>query len=716
MSKTYHAGRTTGLDRLFSPASVAVIGAAESIENIGGRALRVLLAHGYRGRVYPLNPRLAEVAGLKCYGSISEVPEAVDLVVIAVPAATVPDALEACAAAGVKAAVVLSSGFRETGEAGARLEERLREICGRTGLRISGPNSEGVYSVGSRTAATFNSAIEPDSGDLQSTAQVAIVSQSGGLAFALFNRARRENLVVSHVVSVGNQTDLDAADYVAYLIEDERIRAVLMYVEAFRNPATFLAVARRAAELGKPIVMAKVGRSEAGSRAARSHTGAMASPRVVVDAMLESAGVVQANDQEQLLDVAAALVGNPLPRGRRVGIVSISGGTAAWLADACSAAGLEVPELDPESRARIARCIPSYGSSNNPVDVTAQAGEGFLQSLEHIGEAGNADAIIVAANFAGERRLLREGRAIADWMRRVGKPVLLYSYAYPSDKSRQLLRELGLHCFTSLQGCVHSLRSLADYADFQRTRADRTPRPRTSADVPPVAAGLLATARGTLCEYEAKRLLTAYGVPIAEEVLAQSAAEAVAHAGRLGYPVALKVQSPDIAHKTEAGAVALGLAKAEAVRERYGLAMQSATRYAPGALIHGILVQKMARPGLEMIAGIVNDRDYGPFVMAGLGGIHAEVLDDKVLVPAPITLATARQMLARLRGWRLLEGVRGAPPCDVEALADFLVRLSHLAWDARGTLAEFDVNPVFVHAAGAGITIVDALGVFRNEA
>jgi acyl-CoA synthetase (NDP forming) len=703
------------LERLFAPGSVAVIGAAESIEKIGGRALRVLLKHGYRGRVYPINPRLAEVAGLKSYASIAEVPEAVDLVIVAIPAVMVPGVVEQCAAAGVKAAVILSSGFKETGEEGARLEARLREVCERTGIRISGPNSEGLYGVGSNTAATFNSAVEPDSGDLGAQAQIGIVSQSGGLAFALYNKGRHDGLVISHVVSVGNQTDLESADYVAHLIEQERIRAVVMYVEAFKQPAKFLAAARRAAALGKPIVMAKVGRSDAGSRAARSHTGAMASPRAVVDAVLDAAGIVQADEQQQLLDIAAVFAGNPLPRGRRVGIVSISGGTAAWLADACSAAGLEVPELDAECRARIARTLPSYASSNNPVDVTAQAGEGFLQSLDIIGEAANIDAIIVAANFAGERRLLREGRAIADWMRRVGKPVLLYSYAYPSDQSRQILRDLGIRCYTSLQGCVRSLKSLADYADFQASRRERVAPQRTLADVPAAAASLLASARGTLCEYEAKQLLAAYGVPIPEERVARSAAEAVAHAERLGYPVALKVQSPDIAHKTEAGAVMLGLSSAGAVREAYDCAMESARRFAPDAAIHGMLVQKMARRGLEMIAGIVNDRDYGPLVMVGFGGIHAEVLDDKMLAPAPLTAASAQRMLARLRGYRLLLGVRGEPARDIEALVDFLVRLSHLAWDARNSIAEFDVNPVFVHEAGHGISIVDALAVCRAE-
>ncbi|RPI42765.1 MAG: CoA-binding protein, partial [Betaproteobacteria bacterium] len=575
------------LDRFFSPASVAVIGASHGTEKIGGRALRTLLKHGYRGRVYPINPNHSEVAGLKSFKSISEVPDAVDLAIIAIPAALVPDVVDDCADAGVKAAVILSSGFAETGAAGAELEERLRTTCQRTGIRLSGPNAEGFFNVGGCTAATFNGSIDPDSGDTSSAAQIAVVSQSGGLAFAFFNKGRRDDLIFSHVVSVGNQADLETADYVAHLIEQDAIRVVLMYVESFRNPSRFLTAARRAADLGKPIVMARIGNSAAGSRAARSHTGAMASPKAVVDAVMDAAGIVQADDHDELLNIAGAFLGNPLPQGKRVGIVSISGGTAAWLADACSAGGLEVPELDAATQARIARCIPPYGTSNNPVDVTAQA-DGYLEPLEIVGKAKNIDAVILAANFAGDRRLVREGQAIADWVRRVGKPVLIYSYASPGEKSRQLMRELGLHCFTSLQGCVRSLRSLVQYAEYQRTRGERQAPGRRREDVPEAAARLLADPRKTLCEYEAKLLLAAYGVPIPEEALARGVEEAVAHAERLGFPVALKVQSPDIPHKTEARAVQLHLSSAAGVREAYAIVIENAKRYARNADIHGV--------------------------------------------------------------------------------------------------------------------------------
>lgn len=701
------------LDRFFSPASVAVIGATQSAEKIGGRVLRTLLKHGYAGNVYPVNPAHREIAGLKSYASVGDVPETVDLALIALPATMVPDTLQACGDAGIKGAVIYSSGFNEAGTTGMALQQRLKDICARTGIRVAGPNTEGYFNIGGKVAATFNGAIDVDKGTLNG-AQIGIVSQSGGLGFAFFNKGRRDDLQFSHIVSVGNQVDLQIVDYVAWMIEQPNVKVILMYVESLNDPARFLKTAQRAAELGKPIVMVKVGNSDAGRRAAQSHTGALASPATTVNAALAHHGIVRADDQDQLLNLAAAFVHNPLPKGKsgnRVGIVSVSGGTAAWLADACAAAKLEVPELDAERRALIAKHIPAFGASNNPVDVTAQASDGFTVALDAVGSAPYIDAIIMAVNFAPERRLVKEGRAIADWVRRVGKPVFIYSYALPGEKSRQMLRDLGLHCYTSLQGCVRSLRALVDYAEFQRTRAQYQALVRTANDMPDAAKKLLGARNKTLCEYQAKALLAAYGVRVPDEALTRSAEEAVANAQRLGFPVALKIQSPDIAHKTEARGVMLSLPNVDAVRDAFNTIMTNALSHKVDAEIHGVLVQKMAPPGRELIAGIINNSDFGPMVMVGLGGIYAEVLDDSAVAPAPLTHATAHDMLTRLRGYRLLTGVRGEAPRDIEAVADLLVRLSHLAWDAREILEEFDVNPLLVHEAGAGATVVDALAI-----
>ena len=704
------------LDRFFSPASIVVIGASQGEEKIGGRILRTLIKHGYGGKLVAVNPAATEIAGVPCYPSVREVPFVADVALIAVPAQVVPDTLQACADKGIKVATIYSSGFTEAGAAGVALQQRLKDICARTGIRVSGPNTEGYFSVADKVAATFASAINmPDIGygDLQNTPQIGVVSQSGGLGFAFFNKGRREDLVFSHVVSAGNQVDLELADYIAWMIEQPRIKVILVYAESLNRPPRFLAVAKRAAELGKPIVMVKVGNSEASRRAAQSHTGAMASPRHVVDAALAHYGVVRADDQERLLNLAAAFVHNPLPKGKRVGIVSVSGGTATWLADVCESMGLEVPEIAPELRARIAAKIPAFGSSNNPVDITAQAADGFTVALEAMGDAPNIDAVIMALNIATERRLNKEGKGIVAFVQRMkaaGKPVLLYSYATPSVKARTMLSEWGLTYYTSLQGCVHGLKALVDYAAFQRGRAARAAPLRENVAMPDAARRLLAMPGTVLCEYEAKALLASYGITIGEDALARTADEAVAHAQRLGFPVALKVQSPEIAHKTEARALQLNLNTADEVRTAFRTISANALAHTPNAVIHGVLVQRMAKRGRELIAGISNS-DFGPMVMVGLGGIYAEVLGDSVLAPAPLTAATARDMLARLRGYKLLTGVRGEPASDVDAVVDLLIRLSHLAWDARDLIAELDVNPLVVHKAGMGITVVDALVV-----
>lgn len=702
------------LDSMFSPTAVAVVGASEGTEKIGGKVLATLMSHGFAGRIYPVNPARPEIAGLKAYPRVKDIPGPVDLALIAIPAPMVPDCVQECADKGIRAAVIFSSGFKDAGEEGARLEQRLKEIGAATGIRISGPNAEGFYNVAASVAATFSPAINIDKGEPDRDDRIGIISQSGGLGFAFFNRGRRSDMNFGHIVSVGNQVDLEIAEYLEYLVEQPQTRVLMMYVESLKNTSRFLQATQRAADLGKPIVMVKVGRSKAGQRAAQSHTGAIAGSAQVADAVFAHHGIVIADDQDRLLDMAAGFARHPLPEGNRVAIISASGGTAVWLADACEAAGLELPEIDAERQARIAEFIPAYGSPNNPVDITAQGVDGYARSLAILAEAPYVDAIILAATFAHERRLVNEGAAIAEIARRTGKPVFLYSYTLPSAKSLSMIRELGLHCYTSLQGCVQALRSMWQYQQFQAERESRKAPARLAGQMPPRAQALLSQPGASLCEYDAKELLRQYGIDVPEESLAQTPEEAVACARRLGYPVALKVQSPDIAHKTEAGVVRLALKSDEQVRQAYEEVCANSRSYAPQALFRGVLVQRMAQPGLELMAGIINDPDFGPMVMTGLGGIYVEVLEDVALAPAPLTQATARAMLQRLRGYRLLEGVRGQPPRDIEAVASLLVRLSHLAIDARDKLAELDVNPIFVHEAGQGITVVDALGIPLN--
>jgi acetate---CoA ligase (ADP-forming) len=697
------------LDTFFNPASIALIGASDDRAKIGGKIFQTLVRERFAGLLYPVNATKPTVGGLPAYARIGAVPATVDLVLIAIPAAHVPAALEECAAAGVANAVIFSSGFSEEGGAGALLQQQIEAICQRTGMRVNGPNSEGFFSVQAGVAATFSPAIDlprPPAGVRGS----GIVSQSGGLGFALYNRGRQRNMAFSKIVSVGNQASLEIADYVEHLLDDADTSSVLLYVESFKRPRRFVRTAQRAAEAGKPLIMAKVGRSRAGQRAAASHTGAMAGSVRVADAVLDHHGVLRAQDQDEMLDLAAAFsLGKPM-RGNRVAIVSTSGGTAVWLTDTCEAMGLEVPPIDPGRQARLAEFIPSYGSTDNPVDITAQGVNGYAQSMRILADADYIDAIIIASSFAHDTRLKKEGEAIAELVKCLDKPVFIYSYTLPSESSLRILESLGLFCYTSITGCVRGMQGLLAYSRFQADRSQRRV-PAAPPALPAAATRLLAGAEPAMCEYESKALLATLGIEIAPEHLARTPEEAVAHARSIAGPVALKIQSPQIPHKTEAGGVILGCRGEQDVRAATERLLVSARAFAPQADLHGVLVQAMGEPGLEMVAGIVDDPDFGPMVLVGFGGIFVEVLDDTVLAPVPFDTEQARAMLRKLRGYPLLAGVRGRKPRDIDALCNLLVQLSQLAVATDGALVELDINPVFVHEQGSGISIIDALGI-----
>lgn len=699
------------LDFLFHPKSIAVIGASENHDKIGGKVLATLQRHGYGGDIYPINPKQEVINGLTCYPTVGNVQKPIDLALIAIPAKLVPGCVQDCADKGVKSVVIFSSGFSDSGEEGHKLQKQLDAIRDSTGIRISGPNGEGFYSVEDSVAATFSPAINIDKGETNSANQISIVSQSGGLGFAFFNRGRRSNLAFGHIASVGNQADLEIADYASYFVGQPKTKAIMMYVESLKTPQRFIEAANQAADSSKPIIMVKVGTSGAGKRAAESHTGAIASSNAVVNAVFRHNGIILANDQDRLLDQAAALVNNPLPKGNRVAIVSASGGTAVWLADACEAAGLEVPELGSKIREQLSEFIPDYGSTDNPVDITAQGVNGYAKSLEILGNSDDIDAIIIAATFAHEGRLINEGNEIAKLSRELDKPVLVYSYTIPSEGSLNRLKDLGLHCYTSLQGCVSGLKALWDYSQFQTNRARHTPVQRTDADVPPGSLEIIQSSGRTLVEHNAKQLLAQYGVEIPEEKLARSAEEAVCFADELGYPVVLKIQSPDISHKTDAGGVKLNLLNADAVASVFDAIIANGFAYNSEATVEGVLVQKMMPKGVELITGIINDEDFGPMVMVGLGGIFVEILKDVQLAPAPLTKEASLALLKDLKGFPLLQGVRGDTPKDIDAVCDLLVKISHMAWDHRDSIQELDINPIFVYEKGQGLAIMDALAI-----
>ncbi|BBK42176.1 acyl-CoA synthetase [Allostella vacuolata] len=694
----------------FAPRSVAVVGAADDPTRVRGRILAQLLKGGFAGPVYPVHPTAATIQGLPAHPSVGATPQPADLALVAIPSERVPAVLEECAAAGVRSVLVYSGGFAEEGGAKRELQDEVAAIAARTGIRVGGPNSVGFLNIADGVCATFSPAIDfaalPAQRLPAAGRRIGIISQSGGLGFAIFNRGLRRHLTFSHVVNTGNEADIDATDVLDFLVEDPATGVILLFLESIRRGDRFQAVAAKALARGKPIVVAKVGRSAAGQRAALSHTASLTGADAAYDSVFRHLGIVRVDDQDAMLDAAQALALCPPLAGRRVGIVTISGGVGGWMSDTLEGQGFSVPALSAEVQARIRTYLPPFGAAFNPVDITASAMENDhrVQSLEVLATAEGIDAVVNISSLAADPRLPLERERLEQLVRSSARPILFYSYPLPAPAAADILAGLGIPLYTSLGGVARALSALAQYHEART----RPPDPPPAGD-PAAARAALDNAGETLCEYQAAPLLAAYGIPTAPARLARSAAEARRWATELGFPVVLKVQSPDIPHKTEAGGVVLGLTNGEAVADAYAAILRRVAASHPGAAIHGILVQRMAARGVEMIAAAVNDPGLGPQVSVGLGGVLVELLGDLAMAPAPLGPVGADALVGRLRGAPLLGGWRGAAAADRAAFADLAARLSRLAADLADRIVEIELNPVLVHPQGHGVSVVDAL-------
>ena len=783
------------LDALFWPRAIALVGVSADRTIIRGRIVEAVTLHGFDGPLYAVSRSHDEIAGIACYPSVEALPGPVDLAIVAIPAEHVAATLRACGKHGVKAAVVISSGFgEERGDAGAARQRVIADIAREFDMAVVGPNAEGFLNGRMPLAATFSPAVVHVENGLRPEASrargMAVVSQSGGIGFSFFHRGRPKAMNFSFVVSTGNEAGLDAMDIAEYLVEDEGTAVVLAFLEGIRSPRMLLRVATRAAALRKPLIFAKVGRSEAAAAAAASHTASLAGAARSYDAVFRRYGIVPGEDQEHMVDVGAAFAffGDRLPRGTRVGVLTPSGGAGAWLADVCEHHGLSVPELDARTRAAIDRMLPAYGASRNPVDVTAQVifTVGYAPPLELLAGAPGIDAVLVAGSLSHARYIERDFENLVRIGRSLDKPVIFCGYTRADPYAVDLLARAGFPCTTSMANAAKTLRAMNEYREFLERYdgvAPRTVEPDESLvrALSGEAAGAAACGTGTgadagsdtrigtqsggvagtgaragtgggartgsggrtgatndsgigpgarqregsagpmgagtdasMCEHDAKTLLATHGIDgIPAGGLALDAAGAARIAGEIGGPVAMKVQSNDLPHKSDSNAVALGVEGEAAVREAFGRIVENARAHAPSASIRGVRVERMAGPGVELIVGVSRDPDFGPMIGVGLGGVLVELLDDFVLSPVPVDAAEAGRMLRELRGRRILDGVRGAPPADVDALIGLLVAVSELAAAAGDALEALDLNPVIVHPRGEGVSVVDAGIVVR---
>lgn len=706
---TSEASAAHPLDSLFRPRSVAVIGASREATKIPGRLLAFLRRNGFAGEIYPVNPRYDDIEGLRCYPSIAAIGQAVDLAVLVIPARFVLEQLEACAAAGVRNAVVISSGFAEGGGS-HDVQHAMAALAQRSGMRICGPNAEGFFNEPAKVAATFSPTVDVkvDAPRLIATRKrLGIVAQSGGVGFALYHRARAMGVAVSQVISTGNEADVAAGEVFGYLAQDAATDIILLFIEGVRDGAAFRAAARAAAAAGKPVIVCKAGRSLAGRRAAASHTASMAGWSAAYDAVFAADGLISATDIDEAVAIAAAFAANPLPRGNRVAVVSASGGAGAWTADVLAGEGLLLPELSTSLQAEIRALIPAYGSPRNPVDVTAQAvHSGGLQVIvELLSRCDEVDLIVVVLSLSSETRMPLKPAEIGPVVAAQRKPILVHSYTLPSSFARNGLAEAGLVVFSGLSAVGRAAGALVRRAQF-------APAPPQVAAAPSaVLAAYVEGCRGALSEYESKMMLRDAGIAMPLEILVRHRDEVAAATAQLGFPLAMKIQSRDIPHKSEIGGVILGVDSLTAAETAYDRLAERARQHRPDAHILGVLISPMAKPGIEMIVGTVRDAAFGPMVMVGFGGVGAEIYKDVVYRPAPVTTGEAVEMIGQLKAAALLDGFRGAAKADRAALAELILQLSQIATAVSHVVAEIDLNPVMVHGEGDGVSIIDALVV-----
>lgn len=681
---------------VLEPSSVALVGASRRPGSVGAEVLRNLVEAGFEGPLYPVNPKAETLAGLPAYPRLAEVPGEVELAVIAVPATAVVAAAREAAAKGARALVVLSAGFSETGEEGAGRERELLAVCRGQGMRLVGPNCLGVLNTApsARLDATFIPAQPPPG-------HVAFVSQSGALGLALAEFAEERRLGVSSFASVGNRADVTGNDFLEYWEEDGRTAVALFYIESFSDPRRFARVARRA---GKrlPIVAVKSGRSAAGARAAGSHTGALlAASDSTVDALFSQAGVVRTETLDELLDVASLLSEQPLPAGGRVGIVTNAGGPGIMCADACDAAGLEVPETPPEVRERLAEFAAAEAGLGNPVDLIAAAGaEEYRRAIVEMARWEGIDALIVI--FIRPLATTAEdiAAAIAAAVAELPRPIPVQAVFITTGERAPLAAAAGVPTHLAPEGAARALGKAAAYAEWRRQPAAEPAEPAATEgdEVAAVIAEALAAGREWLSAAECERVLRCYGIATPEARLAADPAAAAAAAEELGGRVALKAHGAGILHKSELGAVAVGLSGGEEV-ERAAREME-AKLTDRGLRAESFLVQQMIDDGTELLVGVATDPVFGPVVACGAGGTAVELLGDVALRVCPLTTNDAAEMIRSLATFPLLTGFRGTDPADLESLEDLILRVGALA-DTHHEIVELDLNPVLATPTAA---------------
>ncbi len=696
------------LSRLLSPRAVAVVGASTDLSRIGGQPIKLLTEYGYRGKVYPVNPKYSEVKGLTCYPDVGAVPKPCDVALIAVAGHLVPGAIEQCGKAGIPYAVILSAGFSEAGDAGKSLNEKLLAAIKSSGVRVVGPNCLGVMNLDEDFRLGFGGTLQLKT---LKPGPIAMVTQSGGFGFGVVAVACYHGLGFNHVISTGNEADLTALDWMEHLIERPDVEILTAFLEGTTEGKRLRRLGTRALELGKPVLIWKVGNSDVGSKAATSHTARLTAGYELFRTAFREGGFIEVHDIDDLIDICKAFRARKLPRSNRVGVMTLSGGAGVLLADRCVANGLTLPKLADATREKLRGIVVAYASIENPIDTTAQGYNdnfaSYTNTMREVLADPNIDAIVARAPRGGVVQTWGEG--LVDMLKGVDKPLILNWPTSPDDNAAamQWLEAHGVPCIMAPGRAVDALAALNEFAgkrrsfEAARARGGKRAIAAQKLDLP---------GAGTLGEHASKALLKTYGIAVTEEkLLAPDAIEKLT-APSLPFPLAVKIESADIPHKTEAGVIRLHINTLDALKQATREVITAAKQYKPDARIAGVLVQQMAT-GEEVIVGAVNDAHFGPVIAFGLGGVFTEIMHDVTHRYAPFDTETALAMIHDIKGVKLLQGYRGKPPCNIDALADAISRLSLLVADHADRIAEIDINPLFVNAQG--VVAADALVVLK---
>lgn len=693
------------LELLFKPRSVAVIGASRDPNKVGHAILKNIIESGYKGRVYPVNPKADSVLGLTAYKSVLDIPDEVDLAVIVIPAQNVLDVMEECGRKGVKFAVVISAGFKEIGGEGIEREKKLVEIARKYGIRVVGPNCLGIIDMHTPINATFGPQPQRKGG-------IAFISQSGALLTAILDWSSKVGIGFSNIVSLGNKADLNETDFVEYLGENPETKVILLYLESISDGRRFIQVTS-AVSRKKPIVLLKGGVTEAGARAALSHTGAMAGGATALKAAMKKAGVILVSSLSELFDIAIAFANQPIPQGGRVGIVTNAGGGGVVTSDLAILRGLKLASLSPSTIDVLRKSLPPMAAIYNPVDVLGDArADRYRVAIETLLRDPNVDALITILTPQAVTEPEETAKVIIEMSRLyIEKPILsVFIGGEKVEKAVKLLIDNGIPVYDMPEKAVAALSGMVMYRELREYLAKIAESIEVYDVDKSTALSIIRKAlqenRRVLLESEAKDLVKSYGIPVAPTKLARNEEEAVEIANSMGYPVVLKIASPDITHKSDVGGVVMNIRSDEEVREAFRTIIINVRRYAPNASIYGVVVQKMVPKGREVIIGTTKDPVFGHIIMFGLGGVYTELFKDVSFRLAPLSLYEAKEMVMETKAYTLLKGFRGEPPADIPSVINTLIRVSKLVTDVP-QIVEMDINPLFVYEEGVGALAVD---------